>query len=30
MGLQVGEIDLKTLLIKQIKGFELYLRSQIM
>ena len=30
MGLQVGEIGLKNLLIKQIKGFELYLRSQIM
>ena len=29
MGLRVGEIGLKTLLIKQIK-FELYLRSQIM
>ena len=29
MGLRVGEIGLKTLLIEQIKGFELYLRSQI-
>ena len=29
MGLQVGGIGLKTLLIKQIKGFELYFGSQI-
>ena len=29
MGLQVGRIGLKTLLIEQIKGFELYFGPQI-